>query len=669
MSTRNEALWALIRARAPGVLVALLPGALTVYLSFHAGGYSAGPTAVVVIVLFLVLAVRVLVAAHPGYGFSALLGIAVVTFGLFALWTLTSGDWSDAPGRALVELDRVLLYLLALVAFASLGGEAWRLRWMLGGMAMAAVIVCGVGVANRLLPELLTVADVPLSGRLEYPLTYANSVGLLAALGMIICFGLAASEREPRLARVLGAAALPVLGSALMLTLSRGAIAAGALGLIVFVVVAHPRALPAGLLAAVPATAIAMTRTYSADFLFYENPLTRAAREQGEHVALVVVLCAVCAALVRALLLPSDRVVADLRPRASSRRLLQATGVVTLLVLVAVSAIALDVPTQYERFLNRSPDPAASASTSDRRSRLTAIESNGRIDFWRVAFDQFREDPLRGRGAGTFELSWQSDRPSRFIVRDGHSLYAEVMAELGLVGLLLLVATLLVILIGIVVRARGPDRALFSTVLAVVVVWVVAAGADWHWEMPAVSLWLFALGGTAIARRQVRDSGGPILALPPRFAVVAALCAVMVAVPLKLHGSDDRLRQAVSELGRGRCDRVTTLAREASAAVDSRTQGYELRARCALQSGEYQLAIRMLDEAIRRDPESWRPRYGLAVARARAGLDPRSAARAALRFNPREAVVRRAVKRFDRRAGARAWRRASRGLEIQVPAV
>ena len=112
--------------------------------------------------------------------------------------------------------------------------------------------------------------------------------------------------RESRAARVLGAAVIPALASTLLLTLSRGAILAAVLGLVVFVVIGHPRSMACALLATVPATAIALVSTYSADLLVSDDPLTHAARDQGRNVAIVVALCVAGAALIRALLLRID---------------------------------------------------------------------------------------------------------------------------------------------------------------------------------------------------------------------------------------------------------------------------------------------------------------------------------------------------------------------------
>jgi len=322
--------------RRAGIPLALLPGALTVYFAFNAGGYFVGAQALVTILLLAILAVRAMAAEHPWQGIGRLLGVAVAALALFAVWTILSGGWSHASARALAELQRVLPYLVALVLFGSLRPQPEQIRWMVRGVALGAVAVCAIGLASRLLPGVWPIDYPSLSTRLSYPVTYWNALGMLAAIGAIMSFGLTADAREPRLVRVLAAAALPLLGSTVLLTLSRGSIAAAALGLLVFAVVGHPRALLAGLVAAAPATAIAVAATYDADLLISDNPFTRAAQDQGEHVALVVALCALGAAALRSLLLPADRVVSNLRPGSRTRRLVLAGGAVATVAVLAV---------------------------------------------------------------------------------------------------------------------------------------------------------------------------------------------------------------------------------------------------------------------------------------------------------------------------------------------
>ena len=48
-------------------------------------------------------------------------------------------------------------------------------------------------------------------------------------------------------------------------------------------------------------------------------------------------------------------------------------------------------------------------------------------------------------------------------------------------------------------RPRPGPHALRGRAVAVTVTWAIHAGVDWDWEMPAVTLWVFALGGAALA--------------------------------------------------------------------------------------------------------------------------------------------------------------------------
>src|ERR671920_100848 len=100
--------------------IALLPGALTIYLGFDGGGYFPPATGVACAALALALVLRLTLADRPLEGFG--LGAALVTgaLGLFAVWSLVSTAWSDAPARAVAEFDRALLYMLTLALLATL---------------------------------------------------------------------------------------------------------------------------------------------------------------------------------------------------------------------------------------------------------------------------------------------------------------------------------------------------------------------------------------------------------------------------------------------------------------------------------------------------------------------------------------------------------------------
>jgi hypothetical protein len=77
--------------------------------------------------------------------------------------------------------------------------------------------------------------------------------------------------------------------------------------------------------------------------------------------------------------------------------------------------------------------------------------------------------------------------------------YIEELAELGIIGGALLVASIASMLIALAFRARGPERQVWAALLAGSVMWALHAGVDWDWQMPAVTAWFFAAGGLALA--------------------------------------------------------------------------------------------------------------------------------------------------------------------------
>jgi O-antigen ligase len=639
----------------------LLPTAITVYFCFNAGGFFPEGVALGAILLAAALVLRIALAESPFEGFSVPLAIAAGALALFALWTLLSGRWSNAPGRALIEFDRVLLYLLALLLFGSLRRTSSDVRWMLRGLAVGITAVCLTGLATRVLPDVFPIADTIVKGRLSYPVTYWNALGLLASVGIILCFHFACSRSEPRAVRVFGAAAIPLLAPTLYFTFSRGAMAAGVVGLLTYVAVGRPRSLLSGLLATVPPTVVAVIVAYHADLLATEKPTTEAAVTQGHDVAIAVFACVAGAALLRVALLALDFRVAELVLREQISPRLRATVAAAVASVAILLFVALDVPAgignQYDRFVNNSGSGAAG---SDLRTRLTNPANNGRIDTWRVAVDEFTDRQFAGAGAGTYQNAWMTDRPVTLSVRDAHSLYLEVMGELGVVGLVLLASALLTILVTLALRARGMNRTLYAALFAASLTWALHAGLDWDWEMPAVTLWVFALGGAALAASPRRPGRPWQPGLAFRSAALVA-CFSLAIVPGLVLVSQTRLEKSADAFARGDCAAAVSEADSAVSILAARAEPYEIRGFCRVQHGAPHEAVRDFEQAVDRDPDAWIYHYGLAVARGAARLDPRPEATLALRLNPMSAEVQYAAKLL-RTPDRRRWRPAAEKL-------
>jgi O-antigen ligase/polysaccharide polymerase Wzy-like membrane protein len=613
--------------------LALAPGVLVVYFAFNGGGYFAGSQAFVTMLLALALGLRFALATEPLAGYGPLSVFAAGALGLFALWTLLSGDWSHAPGRALVEFDRVLLYLMTLLLFASVPWRDWRLRWMLRGLAAAVVLVCAIALTTRVLPDLWPIAPDIQRGRLSYPLTYWNALGLLAALGMIFLAYLTTSEREPPLVRVLAAAGVPVVAVTLYFTFSRGGIAVAIGGLVVYALVARPRALAGGVIAAGGATAVAIVSAYGADLLASDNPTSAAATAQGHHVARVVALCVIGAALVRLALVPLDRFIEGLRlPRRLRRPVTAAAWAVGLVACVFAFLAARgphEVSRTYDRFVHGNDVPLS----GDLRTRLSSPGNNKRIEQWNVAIRAFHTDEFRGRGAGTYQNAWYQGRDEYFFIRDAHSLYAEVLGELGLVGMVLLGSALLALLSALAARTRRRRRYIGAALVAAALAWAVRAGLDWDWEMPAVTLWLFAAGGFAAARREPR---GWRLRRPTRL-VLSLACVLVATVPAALAVSENRLHEATTAFGRGDCVSAAKEARSSERILGFRPEPHQILAYCAARGGQPETALEEIRTAVEHDPGNWRYRYDMALMLAATGRDGAPSARLAARMNPLDA--------------------------------
>jgi O-antigen ligase len=652
----------------------LLPAGVTLYLGLRSGGFFPGATALAAVEMAIALAIWSAVSRQPLAGLSKPLMVAAAAIGCLAAWTLLSSDWSDSTARAMPGYTRVLLYALTLLLFGLLPFNARRIRWMVYGLATAIVAICATAIIARTHPDLIldpTLAEEP---RLAYPLTYWNALGILAGVGFVLCAYLATSTRTSPIARVLGAAATPLLALTLLYTLSRGPIWVTVAALIVYVVVGRPRALLTGAAAIAPATIIALATASPTSNLTDLNPTGPAAVTEGEHVFLVLVFCMLGAGFVRALMLPLDTKLSRLRLPYQTRRQLLVGGAISAVVLVLAGAMAVNAPgvasTKYHEFTDRS---VSTPDSPEGESRLLSARSNGRLDLWNVAIDAYRSDRLKGTGAGTYELQLAHQRDKLGRVFYAHNLYLEVLGELGLIGLVLLLVALGLILGVFAYRARGADRSLFAALLAVGLAWAVHAGVDWDWQMPAVTLWLFALGGAALARSPLesredegrRERSGRIdgrAMLIVRVAGVGA-CVGLAIIPARIAISQDRLNSAIDGMERGDCQTARAEARSALDAVEQRPTPYRVLSLCDMGQGRFPLAVVHAHQALDRDPNNWQLSYTLAVARASAGLDPSGPARRAATLNPSEQVATSAPARLDRK-GRRALQEAGRSAPL-----
>jgi O-Antigen ligase len=648
-----------IELQVAAAILAALPAGLVIYLGFNGGGFFPGTVAFASIIVSQFLIARVLLADAPYAGLTRRAAIVGGAGLAFVAWVLLSATWSHARDRALIEFDRDLFYLLLFVLFALVPRTARRIPWMTRALAGAIFVVGAAGLITRLLPHVWPTAVNVANNRLSFPLTYWNALGILCGIGILLSLGLASSRTELRPVRALACGAVPVLGTTLYFTFSRGAIAATIIGAVVYIAAARSPRIWAAFVATLPPTAVAVVVAYNAKHLSSAHPATAGGVSEGHRVVVVVVLCALAAIAIRAALLRADGLLDRRREPVippQSRRPVALGG----LALIVVVALAIGVPGwishEYHGFTHGTPVN----SSVDLRTRLTDPSSNGRIDHWRAASQADDSSSFHGVGIGTYQFEWEKRRKSQTTVVDAHGIYPEVLGEVGLVGLAILLVFFGGIGYGIARRATGPNRVLYAALLGAFSAWAIHAGVDWDWEMPVVTAWVFAVGGAALARRS-RDADTSHVTPNSRRIPVAAALAVTAVTPALLLFSQSHLQRAAKAFDRGDCPAATREARSSIDALAIRPEPYQILGYCDLIDGRPTDAAAAFQKAIDQEPRSWEYRYGLALARADAGLDPRAALAQARVRNPREPLIKSAIVAF-RSAPQSRWPKLTAGL-------
>jgi O-antigen ligase len=464
-----------------------------------------------------------------------------------------------------------------------------------------------------------------------------NALGLFAVLGLLLALGLAAHSRSPAMG-AMAAASSPVLVLTLYFTYSRGAWMALAVGLPA-TLAADPRRLRALVtaLALAPAIGVAMVVAYQSEALNRSGAQLADASRQGHRVAAVLGAAAVLNSLVA---LSLRRLEGTLVVRRSIRRAFLAAMVVLTVALVLVAMMRAGGPVTvvsrvWEGFSEPIPEVGDRAS-----DRLFSVSGSNRLAQWRVAWRAFEREPVVGLGAGTYEESWYELRSDAYKVRDAHSLYFESLAELGAVGTALLLMVLGIPLLTVGRLGRAPVApAAFGAYVA----FLVHAGVDWDWEMPAVTLVAVICAGVVL----VAARGCSTLSVPRPAVVVALVACLGVAVFSTVGLIGNRaLDDADSALRAGDVERAVERAHRGLRWAPWSAQGHRILAESRLLEGDLAGAHASMRQAVAADPRDWE--LWFALAQIASGGESARALAEARRLNPLSPEIRAYVRSLER---------------------
>jgi hypothetical protein len=466
---------------------------------------------------------------------------------LLALSALTalSVVWSVQPDSSWQDAGRMFAFSAVFGASIALARAA-PARWpaVLGGVILAAVVVCGWATLTKVFPDQLDAKDA--YARLRAPYSYWNAIGLTAAMGTIGCLWLGTRRAGHALLSALSYPAMGLTLLTLLLAYSRGALVALALGLVLWFCIVPLRLRGAAVLLAGAAGAAGVVAfAFSRHALSSDNvPLaarTAAGHQLGALVAAMLLALTLVGVLIGFHGARTTRSAAARRRAGAILLSVLALGALGLVGALAASHRGLSGSVSHAFHSLTDPHAAVPPNTP---GRLTAIASV-RARYWNEALKVFEAHPWLGSGAEGYATARLRYRTETLDVRHAHGYVVQTLADLGLVG-----AALTLALLACWMAACGrcthpfnrrwsgwpalaawrsparwpawrsaplpysPERVGMLTMLALVVVFGIHSLVDWTWYVPGDACVALLCAGWLAGRGELAASARP--AAPPQ---------------------------------------------------------------------------------------------------------------------------------------------------------
>jgi hypothetical protein len=195
--------------------------------------------------------------------------------------------------------------------------------------------------------------------------------------------------------------------------------------------------------------------------------------------------------------------------------------------------------------------------------RLTEFSSNNRWAWWKESWHLFRDQPLGGSGAATFEIARRPLRHGSVVTREPHSIALQALAETGIVGLLLGGGAALLALLAsweALQRLEGEERAAATALAVALPVYLLHALADIDWDFAAATAPVFLVCGCLFAagREPAAPRARPLAAAAVGLAGLALLYSLTAP-----WLSDRKVNDAYDALGRANAPAAASAARQA----------------------------------------------------------------------------------------------------------
>src|SRR5580765_1878986 len=371
--------------------------------------------------------------------------------GALALWVGLTMAWSVAPDLSWAAFNRLLVYL----AFALLGVLATQVRQpartVAGGLALLLGLVLCWALLGKVIPSLFP--DGARVARLRNPIGYWNSLALAAATAVPFSLWLASARGHARWVRTVGVLLLYVAELAVVLTYSRAGITVTALAALGWVWVSRDRLESlAALAVATPVAGLVALWTLSRPAL--TDDLQAYADRVDDGAWFGVLLAAGAAIAAGAAYWLAGRALSDRERTVWARRLGWLAGI------VALAAVAIVLAVKGGAILDEFRGTGGK-EVSQNPTRLAELSSSNRWRWWQEAWSLWKDAPLAGKGAATFEVARRDIREGSITTTEPHNVALQFLAETGIVGFLLLIGAIgtgVAAAVCAVRRAEGGER-------------------------------------------------------------------------------------------------------------------------------------------------------------------------------------------------------------------
>ena len=542
------------------------------------------------VLLVGVLAVLTLLGILPRPALARPAVVAVGALAAVGAWQALSVWWSVLPDASWDAVNRTLAYLAFLGLGIAVGAVVPRAPRLVANL-LAALLggTCVLALAGKILARL--VEDYGRVARLRWPVGYWNVLALVGVLALLLGIWMA-SGPGGRARRACGALLAYVALVVLALTLSRGGIAVAVLAGALWLAIDRRRveSLAALFVAGVPAALVAAV-AFALPGITADGQPDGVRSHDGWIFGLVLVAGAILVALVWARL--AEREVRD-GERRTGNRVVAGVVAAALLALVFVAAVG------WNDFAN-----PAGEQLPQTGGRLASTSSNFRWSWWEEAWRTWRDHPLRGTGAASFELSHRLLREERAQpATEPHNLAVQALSELGVVGFALLAAFVAAVVVAIRRRAREDDGAAVAVLGVCAFAYALHTLADITWDYVAATASILVAIGVLLARPGRRERTDSLWAIGA--GALAATVVLSLATPAL---ADHRLELAYAALDRAGIDdgaltRAVERTREAHSLNPLALEPLLTQAAVEESRGNEARALRLYRQAVDLQPEN-----------------------------------------------------------------